>query len=387
VAGSVVAVAWRRIGLAAVAIGLLLSGVSACSSFDPVKERRYKLLRQSNDPDLDMVGAHWHVYDDQHSLKSACTNAAGGNHESWQCSTLTEPRFTWDGGVCPPTTGNLKRGELPASDPLAGSDEPICLHGVIGEVLDCNTGTHPIKCYNAENAGDVSNMWGAGIGLRFSEGGQAAWSPTGHRIGAIRGVAFDVIDLLALDGASDLNLRIEFPIALEGDTRVPFTKRPLMRDDGRVIGTDGILYGDCEEEEPRLFPPLNKEPLESVVLSDLVAPSDAVTSNQHPYGHPFWQLPQLEPDQKREWKPSPWKRGHNELVWKEVKAPPETKADGNYDFPRYVDSDPDIELTQDDLSHYDLLGIEFHVVPPASNNRDSIAFGFCIQNLAFLLEE
>jgi hypothetical protein len=375
-----VAVFSRRSSVGALAIGLVLWAVSACGSFDPVKERRFKLLPREHDVTLDMEGVHWHVYDDQHSLKSACTNAVGGNHDSGECSTLTKPRFPWDGEKCPPNPEQLKDGD-PA---FTGPHEPICVYGVISRVLECTEETSPVRCYNADPDGDVSNMWGAGVGLQFSRDGNTAWNPTGHGIGPIKGVAFDLVDLLASSGASGLALRVEFPIVLEADTRVPFGKRPLMRDDGRVIGTDGKLLGACPT--PTRFPPAGDDPLQNAVLADLVEPGQTVTSNQHPFGHPFWQLPQTGIP-KPEWNPSPVSRGHNEFLWKDVKAPPQTKDENNYDFPRYVDSDLTLELTPDELEQYDLLGIEFHVVHTKNNMKSDIPFAFCIENLAFLLDE
>ncbi len=176
-----VAVPWRAWPRAA-SLSLLLSAVCACSAFHPVGERRFTLLNDDNFERLEMLGAHWRAYDDQHSHTSPCTNGAAGNHDPEQCSSVDRPEFGWNGGKCKPTPEQLSKGDI---DPEPSGS--ICVQGVLGKVLSCKTSLE--QCYHADGDEDVSNMWGAGVGLAFSEDGAAlgrSW-PRGH--GVALGVA------------------------------------------------------------------------------------------------------------------------------------------------------------------------------------------------------
>jgi len=344
----VVTVLERRTSAMLVA-SLAVSALSACSSFNPIGETRYTLLNDDNFGQLGMVGPYWHLYDDQHSHTSPCTNGATGNHEPAQCARIDAPlSFEWDGRKCPPSDDQ--------KDDLArvvnSQNGRICLQGMLDGVLPCVVKDGP-RC--KDNGGDTSNMWGAGIGLEFNQEPQE-WDAVGR---GFRGVAFD-LTIFPAGGA--LNLRVELPVALAGDTLIP-EAHPLMRGDGSVIATDGRVYSySCELNQ--LVPSLQMQrPIE---LCDAVVPYDKdcrATSYMHPSGSPFW----VSTDRDPTYRPSPiLHEGHNEFEWDDVTAPPGS----GYDF-----------------NAEKMLGIHFHVVH-TENNKEEIAassgFHFCIENLALL---
>jgi hypothetical protein len=338
----------QRVSLRAAALGLLLSGVCACSAFDPVEETRFELLHEGDHPQLEIFGAYWHAYDDQHSRTSPCTNGAAGRHAPEHCAHLDKPRFSWQGTKCPPSATQLEAGNPIHPEPNGS----ICIQGQIEKLLDCeNPKEH---CYSP-NGQDVSNMWGAGVGLEFSNDGKQPWSAVKH---GVKGVAFD-LNFLPENG--DLNLRVEIPtVFLPGQEPVS-PNRPLMRDDGSVIGTNDKLYRyDCDAQ--KLVGPSTINVTGS--LADVVATgsSDNITSDQHPYGSAFWQPNPMD------WDPSPTRRGHNEFRFDEVALPPATDGD-NYPFDKRQ-----------------IAGIHFHVVQGIDKNETK-PFSFCISNLALLYED
>jgi hypothetical protein len=352
VARSMVTAACRRLALSTVALGFLLSSVSACSSFEPAKERRYKLLHDKDDKELGIFGAYWRAYDDQHSATFACTNGAAGNHAPSECSHVDIPHFKWDGPKCRKDMGDLTDGDMP--DP--GPDGSICLQGLVGGVSHCTGSPY---CIDDSNYGDLSNIWGAGFGLVFDS--KDGWSAREHRV---KGVAFDVGPGDLTLGENGLNLRVQIPIVLDDSTPVP-PARPLIRNDGSVLGMNGKIY-DCESGESSA-PPL---PRTQTTLGDArVVGSDKVTSALHPVGSPFWQLPKTQ-----DWGPSPVKVGHNEFLWSEVLPPPEGLT-------------PDDENDPYTFSDERILGVHFQVARPPKVNQKPFGFSFCISNLAFILEQ
>ena len=344
---------WPSSCLAAVAISLF--GLSACSSFDPVHETHFTLLYQDTYDALGMPGAHWVAYDEQHSASAACTNGAAGNHLSKECSEVYAPWTEWTNPKCSPTAQELSEGYL--ADP--GANGSICIQGVLRPTLACAKDHRPAQCFEA-NGLDVSNMWGAGVGLSFSQSGKQAWSAPAHKV---RGVAFD------FSGSEEtrLNLRVEVPILLDPESRVS-SDRPLMRSDGSVLGTDGNVY-DCDTDqivESDSGVDRSKTTLKDALVGD--QEGDPVSSERHPYGSPFWQLPSANPS----WGSSPVQVGHNEFAWTDIQPPPEPRPDpNNYPFK---------DAAQ-------ILGVHFQVVPPSKGNKTDFQFAFCIRKLALLLED
>jgi hypothetical protein len=344
---------WER----AMVIGLALIGISACSAFDPVKETRFKWLRIGDDAELGISGARWVVYSDAHSLTSACTNGAAGNHHPDQCTVVDKPRLpAVKEPHCPEHAGGP--GEL-----IPGLDGSICMQGRLRKPVPCEPAS--ARCVDkGDDNRDLSNMWGAGVGLMFSEDGKTPWNANDHHV---RGVAFDLSGLREDElGKDALNVRVELPIVLDPKRQVPDRDQPLTRDDGSVIGTDGRLYSyNCTSQtvNDSDFPDFPAAPqrlrLEQV-LSDPDAPQ-IVTSDLHPSGSPFWQE-----GSNSDWVPSPLHVGRNEFSWTEVLAP----RDSDYEF----------DETQ-------LLGVHFQVVHAQKNNPDELPFSLCIKNLALLLEE
>lgn len=333
----------RHAELRSAALVVLLA-CAGCGSFDRVGERRYALLdgdSQTYDR-FQISGAHWLAYDDQHSTSFACTNGAAGNHPPDECSLLLkQPPFSWVGPKCHLDPKQLEEAKL---------DEPgqdgLWVQGIRRKLQPCVT-PHPTQCY--ELGGDVSNMWGAGVGLIFSSDGTTPWNAA---LNHVRGIAFDFVG----SAETRANLRVGIPTLLEEDTPLP-PGRPLMRTNGSVLGTDGKVY-DCE----------------SRVIAELAAPerlSDAhvdgesgpLSSGQHPYGPSFWQLRAVDDFR---WRASPVVEGHNEFEWSKVMPPPEPGI--NYAF------DP-----------AQILGVQFQIVSQTATDED-LLFAFRIQNLALLLE-
>lgn len=346
-AGRVVTVLERRAWL--LVLGLALAQLSACSSFHPVSETRHTLLDDAHFRRLGMDQPYWHAYDDQHSHTSPCTNGATGNHLPSQCARIDPPpSFSWEGGKCPPSDAQKRELE----QKLEPVDGRICLQGTLDGVLSC-VDKDSSRCI--DTGGDNSNMWGAGVGLEFSSDGKQEWD------GLARGFTGLAFDLTILPEGSALNLRVELPVALDPNTVIP-DKHPLMRDDGSVIATDGRVYGyDCDADQLLPGPQLG---LPIKLCQALVADDGdcRVTSNQHPFGSPFW----LSQDRDPTYRPSPIRAGHNEFTWQDVVAPP---LDGTYDFERGK-----------------MLGIHFHVVHTENPTEiaTSSSFHFCIENLALL---
>ena len=318
-AGRMVTVLWRRTCLAAAPLGILLLGVSACSSFDPVKETRFTLLHAGDNEDLQISGARWVAYDDQHSLTSTCTNGAAGNHEPEECSLLYEPAIKKDVRKCWKAAAGLK-GDLEQDD--FGASGSICVKGLLRPLLSCVRGSEH-RCTDTTNGDDnfdQSNMWGAGFGLAFSASGKEPWDADAH---GVSGVAFDLtgIDQTKVGGI-ELNLRVEIPIELDPDTTV-IPSPPVMRSDGSVIGSDGFVHRyDCDSGELTQTPVgLNQRTdrlrdLLATTGEDASAESPAIgTSGLHPSGSPFWQR------SSDTWGPSPARVGHNEFSWDNVLSP------------------------------------------------------------------
>jgi len=342
----------------ALAIGVFSLGACACGSFDPVTETRHTLLNADTYEGLGMLGAHWVAYDDQHSLTAACTNGAAGNHEPEDCSHIYQPHFAWKRSKCPPDPAQLEDGRI--ADPKANS--AICIHGELSALEPC---TNPdTQCYDP-GVGDVSNMWGAGLGLAFSGDGKTPWLAHDH---GVRGVAFDLSlsddTKLAVDArtASELNLRVEVPIMLPAATPVP-SSRPLMRENGRVIDTDGKLHDCAAGELPAPVFDRKETTLSDIVSSDS---QTVVTSELHPYGSPFWQK-----SADSDWGPSPVRLGHNEFEWADIYPPPQSAQGDSYAI--HPESMP-------------ILGVHFQVVHPRNGNTAPLAFVVCIKNLALLSE-
>lgn len=349
-AGRVVTVARQ-----ALALGALLLGACACGSFDPVTQTQHTLLNRDSYEALGMLGAHWVAYDDQHSLTAACTNGAAGNHDPEDCSHVYQPHFDWQPSKCPPEPAQLDDGRI--ADPKG--DSAICFHGELSAMKPC---TNPdTQCYNPEQR-DVSNMWGAGIGLAFSGDGKTPWIAHAH---GIRGVAFDLSlsddTKLAVDDstASELNLRVEVPIMLPATTPVP-SSRPLMRENGTVIDLKGNVHHCAAGAPAEPSFDRKKTTLRSIVSGD----TQTITSELHPYGSPFWQK-----SAGRAWGPSPVRLGHNEFEWGDIYPPPQPDT-----YP----------IEQQEMA---ILGIHFQVAHPNMGNTAPLAFVVCIKNLALLSEQ
>ena len=350
-AGRMVAVPSQCTRRGAGAIALLLSALSACSAFDPVKETRYTLLNSDHYAELDMKDAHWLAYDDQHSRTFSCTNGAAGNHPPEECAQLYSPHFVVDGPKC-------QGVELTKEFDDPG---PIYMDGLLPPMVDCAE-DHPAQCL-PRNKLDVSNMWGAGVGLAFSLDGKGPWDAKKHKV---RGVAFDFI---GSDEARS-NLRVLIPTVLDATTPI-LPDRPLMRTDGTVIGTDGKIYGcDSEVVSPSATPLDRSDTTLGDVRPDGGSP-EVLTSEQHPDGSAFWQQ-----EATLIWGASPVNAGHNEFEWDHVLPPPGLSPDGR---PEHMVSPYQFDKTR-------ILGVHFQVVPCDPANNPPIPFRFSISNLA-LLEE
>lgn len=362
-----VAVYGSRASLRTLVLGALLFGASACSSFDPVEETHFQLLEtQSDYQKAGLSGPQWVAYDDQHSLLSACTNGAAGNHDPKLCSLVSQPAFNWLGQKCVSENGSVDgrtRSEALTDGYLAdpGPDGSVCIKGVIPPLVPCEGG--PEQCI--ENNGDTSNMWGAGFGLRFSAPNGPAWNAEEHHV---RGVAFDLtnIEQSALNAPDEtnqdkLNLRVVVPIVLSPDTQLP-SGYPLMRADGSVIGKDdGKVYSyDCDAGT--VSSALLPEGQLTGTLADVRDGDEpsVITTEFHPLGSPFWQQASTS-----EWKPSPIRVGHNVLEWDHV-LPPKGSA---YSF--------------DDTQ---IVGVHFQIVHGDPPRPKKLNFEFCVEHLALLLE-
>lgn len=362
-----VTLAWRYARPRRLACAVVLFGFSACSPFEPAQTTRFKLLHAGSDSELGISNAHWLAYDDQHSRTAACTNAVAGDHDPSDCSTWFHPSFDWPASKCVPDADELKQGEM--TDP--GPNGSICVQGVLNPSLPCRTGS--AQCLASSDdlnpSMDASNMWGAGFGLAFSASGKEPWDAIRHRV---RGVAFDLSGVdEALLRDKILILRAELPIVLAANTAVP-ANHPLMRTDGSLIGVGGDLYRyDCTTKAQSQSHFEKNPPNRPLQLGDTLADADAdagttaaaeiVTSELHPLGSPFWQL-----GPEASWGPSPMHVGHNEFEWSNVLPP----KNSSYDF------DP----TQ-------ILGVHFQVAHADPSRTVPLHFAFCIQNLAFLLDE
>jgi len=340
--------------LGAIALGLALLGAAGCSSFDPVGGTRFKLLNLSTYADLDMPDAHWAAYDDQHSARFQCTNGAAGDHDPSQCSALSEPRFSWPGPKCIRDLGNLDDGRISESE-INGVFQPICIRGVLHPRQDCMPPGVGTRCKDFE--GDISNIWGAGVGLTFSHDGKTGWDAESHHV---KGVAFE------FTGTTETleKLRVGIPTVLDPDTEIP-PDRPLIRTDGTLVDTNGRLY-DCDTQ---LVPggPVARTKLGDVNVED---PSAVVTSDQHPNASPFWQV-----GPSPAWTTSPAVAGQNRFDLSEVLPPPLTTSD----LPVNPDSYSFAKKTR-------ILGIHFQIVQPKQNLTEDLHFEFCIKNLAFTFE-
>jgi hypothetical protein len=90
------------------------------------------------------------------------------------------------------------------------------------------------------------------------------------------------------------------------------------------------------------------------------------SSEQHPYGSPFWQTVLSE-----HWGPSPVRQGRNTFFWENVHRPP----DGRKTFP-----------TKEPFEGAQLLGLQFHVFPEKDGGTET-PFSFCISDIQFLTED
>jgi len=341
-------------------VALVAFSACACSSFDPVEVPRFELVGQGDNERLEITGAQWVAYDDQHSLTSACTNGAAGNHDPDKCSLLYDPPFDWDEPKCVKGAAQLEDGKL--KDP----GKNICIQGVLRPYEGCQSSaqqcletTIAVGSTNTKEQVDASNMWGAGFGLAFTSHGKG-WNAKAH---GVVGVAFDLSGMEeAKLGPKALNVRVEVPIVLAPETKLP--QQPVMRDDGKVIGiSDGNLYHyDCDSMNvvTERLPEEQRTGTLNDVLSEKGG-SRLLTSELHPLGSPFWQEGTVS-----NWVPSPVHVGHNEFKLTSVLPP----KDSEYVF------DEDAEI----------VGIHFQVVHGDPSNKEDLPFSFCIANLAFLLK-
>jgi hypothetical protein len=333
------------------ALGLLLLGTAGCSSFDPATGTRFKLLNKDSYDELDMPDARWVAYDDQHSNTFSCTNGAAGNHKPEECSIMQEPSFDWEGPKRMADRGSLDQGKITEHD-TDGIFEPICVRGLLRHNLPCDPLAAGVRCYEGDGR-DVSNMWGAGVGLTFSVDGKIGWDAESHHV---RGVAFE------FDGTSDTmaNFRVGIPTVLDADTPVP-TDHPLIRSDGTVIGIDGQIY-DWQANV------IGTSAHDTLGNANVDGGSTVVTSDQHPNGSPFWQLGPTPG-----WVPSPVVKGQNRFDLREVLPPPLATLPVNKESYSFAKKSR-------------ILGIHFQVVHQNPKSLDDIEFSFCIKNLAFTFD-
>ncbi|HYP97985.1 MAG TPA: hypothetical protein VER96_04875 [Polyangiaceae bacterium] len=333
--------------LSALALGLSLFGLSACSSFDPVPETHFVLLNSSTYESLGMTsGPRWVVYDDQHSPTFSCTNGAAGKHAPEDCSLIyKEPRFKAGGPKCLWERDPSDDGALPEPGP-----EGICIQGVRRPMLHCeDRETAPDRCFDDAD-GDESNMWGAGVGLSFSAEGTTAWNPNDH---GVTGIAFEFTGPKSVKE----NLRVGIPTLLN-ESAVVSSERPLTRSDATVIDKNGKVY-TCNGTS---VPPVQRTNTLADVRVD--GQPSTLTSGQHPSGSSYWQE-----GSSTSWVASPVVDGQNQFDLSKV-LPPPLKDSGSKGF--------EFDRTQ-------MLGIHFQVAYQ-ENKHSELQFGFCIKNLALILK-
>jgi hypothetical protein len=243
------------------------------------------------------------------------------------------------------------------NETLANVTDSICIQGELAAYVPCHN--PEAQCLDSKTDGlsqDASNMWGAGVGLSFSDEGKQPWDPTAY---GVKGVAFD-LELFPESthlGDMGLNIRVQIPSVLLSDDTDDTYNQPFLTEAGSVVDTNGNVY-DCHSKG------VATDKVSSPTLQ--ATSSGTITSEQHPYGSSFWQT-QKNIDAGGEWEPSPVASGHNEFAWTQV-APPRGA-------PRYR-----FEASQ-------ILGVHFQVAHPKNDTRTTaFPFAFCINHLAFLLE-
>jgi hypothetical protein len=266
---------------------------------------------------------------------------------------LDRPFFGWEGGKCPPHAEQLES----VNQALANVTDSICIQGELAAFAPCNN--REAQCLDSVQDGqrqDVSNMWGAGVGLSFSDDGKQPWDPAVY---GVKGIAFD-LELFPEGthlGDTGLNIRVQIPSVLPPDNTNVSYNQPFLTEGGSVVDTHGNLYA-CDSD--------------GVSTSRVTSPtleqtsSGTITSEQHPYGSSFWQTQQAI-EAGGEWGPSPVAPSHNEFAWTQVAPPPGGQT---YRF----------EASQ-------ILGVHFQVAHPRIDTRTTaFPFAFCINHLAFLLQ-
>lgn len=281
------------------------------------------------------IQGQWYVYGDTYGKPQSCFDV--GQRDESVCSTVTYPEV-----------------HLPEVD-FPNSGGRMCISGVVSKLLPCCTeqafaaglyqcvGVNEINCLE-DGELDHSSMWGAGMGfdldLQLKKGGirdyeaihaRTPWNAADHRV---IGIAFE---LEWHNAGQAPPLRVEFPMQINESIQLP-------KNQGTVRLT---ASGELDPLKP-----------------DSVLPAGA-SSEEHPYGSPFWQLPG-----ETDWKRSPIVEGTNTILWEDVFPPPPTER--NY-------------LDRSAFAGEQLLGIQFHVIPD-KEGAVATPFSFCISDFRFLTE-
>ena len=228
-------------------------------------------------------------------------------------------------------------------------------------------------------------MWGAGIGLDFNlkDGESRAFENRGPWMPGRQPIGFE-FDLEFPGGAGDAStLLVEFPIyfpnkevRLDGHSGALLRNGTIIKSDGSIIKPDGSIVnpdGSILENDGTVVETSDSNRIvktddgrELTAGGEFKLPKPS-TSDEHPFGSPFWRRP--DDDFSSE---SLAKKGHNKVFLActgnanctggGVLPPPGEGDKSNYDF----------DSTQ-------ILGIQFHV----RTSRDkATSYYFCISNLA-----
>lgn len=351
------------------------------------------------------IQGRWYAYGDQYDVPKRCVSL--GRHLPQTCSLVTSPGVlpgfatARDGAVCitgqvgavakclqpqeveclkPPTanaaatSSALGAGGAAAWDaePLVHTwtfprqdcscHDPSCLPA--GETCYCS----PIPPLLCSGRADYPNIWGAGLGLDFALKDiskrnpldRAAWDPAAH---GVTGIAFD-FSMTELPADNDA-LRVEFPMLLPADSRLPSLGVPPDGPDW--TGTASLLKDGIYSGPNALYPDSAYNPQTGEL--DGEDGSVEVPSEEHPSGSPLWH-DASGTTWGTDLKAGVVREGHNVIHFSEVHVPPFSQLDpsGLYDG----------VYTWDESK---LLGIQFHV-PSRSGQAD--AFSFCISNLTLV---
>lgn len=353
-----------------VALGAAALLVPACNQTEPFPNSKFIALDIDKNGAFDSeeldVRGNWYVYGDAYGDPRSCIDV--GHHdesvcskecseESTECSTACAEDPTVCSTACSPVCSTVAYPEthLPNIG-FPNVEGKMCVSGVVARLVKCCTkeeveahgssclAINELNCAKDDDPKDHSNLWGAGMGfdldLELAEGAmrdykafqaRTAWNAADHQV---IGIEFE----LEWHGDQEAPLRIEFPIKLNEAITLPDGKGTVrLNDKGEHVEIEG------GEKLPK-----------------------GASTEEHPYGSPFWQTVGKGIEYMR----SPIVPGTNTIFWKNVFAPP--PEDYNY-------------MGDEPFLGEQLLGVQFHVIPDKEGDHDT-PFSFCISNFRFLTE-